>query len=97
MQAFRSTLSKQGFPVNELSDANVKEVVTLNKALEFLVSKVKFVDKKEESKADAETQKEVGKSDVAHEDVETKEPDDIGANDSKKVTQLDAAHEDAEK
>ena len=97
MQAFRSTLSKQGFPVNELSDANVKEVVTLNKALEFLVSKVKFVDKKEESKADAETQKEVEKSDVAHEDVETKEPADIGANDSKKVTQLDAAHEDAEK
>lgn len=97
MQAFRSTLSKQGFPVNELSDANVKEVVALNKALEFLVSKVKFVDKKEESKADAETQKEVEKSDVAHEDVETKEPDDIGANDSKKVTQLDAAHEDAEK
>lgn len=97
MQAFRSTLSKQGFPVNELSDANVKEVVTLNKALEFLVSKVKFVDKKEESKADVETQKEVEKSDVAHEDVETKEPADIGANDSKKVTQLDAAHEDAEK
>ena len=99
MQAFRSKLSEQGFPVNELSDANVKEVVTFNKAVEFLVSKVKFVDKKEESKAndDAEKQKEIEQPDAANEDIERKGPADIGAEKQKEIEQPDAVNEDIER
>ena len=91
---YRSKLAEQGFPVGEFSDTSIKEIVVFNKAMEFLVSKVKFVDKKEEPKADVEKQKEVEKSDAAHEGVETKGP--ASAKNSKEVTQPDAAHEGVE-
>lgn len=96
---YRSKLAEQGFPVDELSDANVKEILSFSKTVEFLVSKVKFVDKKEEPKADddSEKQREIKNSDAAHESVEAKELSDNGANDSKKVTQPDATHEGDEK
>ena len=72
VEDYRSKLATQGVPyIDELSDTSIKEILTLNKAMEFLVSKVKFVDKKEEPKAgtnaDTEKQKEVEKSDAAHE------------------------------
>lgn len=81
---YRSKLAEQGFPVDELSDAYVKEVSTFNKTVEFLVSKVKFVDKEEEpkTKVDAEKQKEVEKSDAANEGVKAKKPSrsELGAS-----------------
>ena len=93
---YRSKLAEQGFLVDELSDANVKEILSFGKAVEFLVSKVKFVDKKEEPKADAKKQKEIEKSDAAHDDVEAKEPADISAENSTKITQPDVAHDGVE-